>query len=315
VPPKIVRVPPSPASATPYEVLGVPPQATDDELRRAYRRLARESHPDLGGSASAFGRLQLAWEQVGTPEARARYDRGRPSSAGPSGAGDGPGWRPPTARRPDSKPRARTHGHPGGANRELYLGLMREWVGRGVPLDDPYDDALVHRAPPEIRHVLADALAEEATVAIVADLGIGFTIWSDVDAGPEGKLDHVVLGPSGLCAVQSSDWGSEVAVSRGELVGSGIPLDERPVRELTRQARAVRRDTRVPFTHHLVVVPDDDFPPGIEQVGRGRTGATHVLRRSLLAHVLQHGPGLDDRRSPTDVFEVRARLQEAIRFV
>jgi len=308
-------VPPSPASATPYEVLGVPPQASDDDLRRAYRRLAREAHPDLGGSAGAFRRLQLAWEQVGTPEARARYDRGRPSSSGGTSSDDGPGWRPPTARRTDSKPRARTHGHPGGANRERYLELMREWVGRGVPLDDPYDDALVHRAPPEIRHVLADALAEEATVAIVTELGIGFTIWSDVDAGAEGKLDHVVLGPSGLYAVQSSDWGTEVALSRGELVGRGIPLDERPVRELSRQARAVRRETRVPFAHHLVVVPDDDFPPGIEQVGRGRSGGTHVLRRSLLAHVLRHGPGLDDRTSPTDVFELRARLQQAIRFV
>ncbi|WP_423923959.1 DnaJ domain-containing protein [Frigoribacterium sp. 2-23] len=315
---------PSPASATPYEVLGVPATASDDELRRAYRRLAREAHPDLGGSAESFRRLQQAWDAIGTPEARAAYDRGRSStgSASPTGtarAGGGtdPGWAPPARdpQRTDSKPRARVHGHPGGANRERYLSLMREWVGRGVPVDDPYDERLVRSAPPEIRHVLADAMAEEATVAIVTDLGIGYTIWSDVDAGPEGKLDHIVLGPSGLFAIQSSDWGSEVAITRGELVGDGIPVGEEPVRELTRQARAVRRETRVPFTAQLIVVPDDDFAPALEQAGRGRKGATFVVRRSLLPQVLRHGPGLDERTSISDVFEVRARLQQTIRFV
>ena len=315
---------PSPASATPYEVLGVPSTVSTDDLRRAYRRLARETHPDLGGTAAAFRDLQRAWQLVGTPEARAEYDRGagaRASSpaggARPTGS-SAPGWSPPPRdpARTDSKPRARVHGHPGGANRERYLGLMREWVGRGVPLDDPYDERLVRSAPPEIRHVLADALAEEATVAAVTDLGIGFTIWSDVDAGSEGKLDHVVLGPSGLFAIQSSDWGDEVSVSRGELVGPGIPVDEEPVRDLTRQARAVRRETRVSFTSQLIVVPDDDFAPAIERVGRGRKGGgTWVLRRSLLPQVLRHGPELGDRTSLSDVFEVRARLQQTIRFV
>lgn len=306
-------MPPSPASATPYEVLGVPAGASDDELRRAYRRLARSTHPDLGGSPEAFRRLQVAWEQVGTPEARRRHDAGRPSSGGSASGDPGPGWRPPRAEKPDSRPRARVHGHPGGVNREGYLALMREWVGRGVPLEDPYDDRLVHSAPPEIRHVLADALAEEATVAIVTRLGIGFTVWSDVDAGAEGKLDHVVLGPSGLFAVQSSDWGGEVEVSRGELVGEGIAPGEEPVRSLTRQARAVRRETRVSFTHLLLVVPDDDFAPGLLRVGR--RGSTHVVRRSMLAHVLQHGPDLSERTSLSDVFEVRARLQQTLRLL
>ena len=314
---------PSPASSTPYEVLGVPAAASDDDLRRAYRRLARETHPDLGGSASAFRSLQLAWEQIGTPEARAAYDRRRPSSSPSSSsssartAGTAPGWAPPSREtaRTDSKPRARVHGHPGGANRERYLGLMREWVGRGVPLDDPYDERLVRTAPPEIRHVLADALAEEATVATVTDLGIAFTIWSDVDAGAEGKLDHIVLGPAGLFAIQSSDWGSEVSLTKGELVGAGIPEHEHPVRDLTRQARAVRRDTRVSFTHQLIVVPDDDFAAALEPAGRGRRGGTFVLRRSLLPQVLRHGPDLSDRTTISDVFEIRDRLQQTVRFV
>ena len=66
--------------------------------------------------------------------------------------------------------------------RERFLVLMREWAGRGAGLDDPYDPALVRSAPREIRHLLADALAEEATARAVSSLGIGYTIWSNVEA-------------------------------------------------------------------------------------------------------------------------------------
>ncbi|HEY8281894.1 MAG TPA: DnaJ domain-containing protein, partial [Leifsonia sp.] len=55
----------SPASATPYEVLGVSPSVTHEELRRAYRRLLRETHPDTGGTAARFQAVQAAWELIG----------------------------------------------------------------------------------------------------------------------------------------------------------------------------------------------------------------------------------------------------------
>jgi curved DNA-binding protein CbpA len=95
-------MPDSPISATPYEVLGVSPTASHDELRRAYRKLARETHPDTGGSSARFVAVQLAWERIGTPEDRAAYDRGRPHAsstraanrARPTGAA---GTRPPAS--------------------------------------------------------------------------------------------------------------------------------------------------------------------------------------------------------------------------
>ncbi len=196
----------SPAAATPYEVLGVGATATPDELRRAYRRLARETHPDLGGTPERFRQVQLAWERIGTPEDRARYDSGAPHR-GADGAGSGAAptgsasWAPtPPRARPESKPRARAYGHPGGQERVEFLDLMREWVGRGTQIDDLYDPALVRSAPAEIRQRLAKAVAEESTARIVSELGIAYTIWSNVAAGREPELDHVVLGPTGLFA-------------------------------------------------------------------------------------------------------------------
>lgn len=58
-----------------YDVLGVPPDATDDDLRKAYRRRARETHPDTGGSAEQFSLVQLAYEVLRDPGQRETYDR------------------------------------------------------------------------------------------------------------------------------------------------------------------------------------------------------------------------------------------------
>ena len=47
-----------------WQVLGVRPDATDDEIEAAYRRLARRLHPDAGGSHEAFLRLAAAYQQA-----------------------------------------------------------------------------------------------------------------------------------------------------------------------------------------------------------------------------------------------------------
>lgn len=60
-----------------YDILGVSPGCTAEQLRQAYRRRARELHPDLSGdrdTGRSMAELNAAWKVLSDPEARARYD-------------------------------------------------------------------------------------------------------------------------------------------------------------------------------------------------------------------------------------------------
>lgn len=303
-------MPESPLSSSPYEVLGVTASASHDELRRAFRKALRDTHPDTGGDPQRFTAVQLAWERVGTPEARAAYDAGRGRSAEHETF-----TAQPARPRRDSRPSTRSYGHPGGWRRETYLAQMREWVGRGVEIDDPYDPALVRNAPREIRHTLADALAEESTARTLSALGIGYTAWHDVSTGDaERKIDHVVLGPTGLFALLSEDFGGEVRVRRGELIGEAV-AGEKPMDALIARSKVLARAARVRFTGLAIVLPDSALDERMITLGSARGAATLAVRQEALAQLLRTGIAGVEPIGGNELFDVRTRLQSAIRFV
>jgi DnaJ-class molecular chaperone len=73
-------------SADPYEILGVAKNASQEDIRKAYRTLAKKLHPDLNpGSKECeekFKEASAAYDLIGDPEKRARYDKGEIDAAG-----------------------------------------------------------------------------------------------------------------------------------------------------------------------------------------------------------------------------------------
>jgi DnaJ-class molecular chaperone len=69
-----------------YKVLGVAQDASDEDIRKAYRKLAKENHPDLNpGNAEAerrFKEIAAAYDILGDPEKRKRYDAGEIDESG-----------------------------------------------------------------------------------------------------------------------------------------------------------------------------------------------------------------------------------------
>lgn len=93
-----------------YEVLGVSPSASSEQVRAAYRAAARDHHPDAGGEQSRMQAVNAAWQVLGDPIRRAAYDRalsrstgagrsaGAAGSTGTGAAGNGSGTAPPDDR-------------------------------------------------------------------------------------------------------------------------------------------------------------------------------------------------------------------------
>jgi DnaJ-class molecular chaperone len=117
----------------PYMVLGVPRNATDADIRRAYRKLAKELHPDLNPSnrlaaEERFKKVSGAYGVIGDQEKRRQYDRGEIDASGEPRRGfrRSPGGGPFDARSGGAQTDDFSFG-------DIFSDLFGSMRGRGEP--------------------------------------------------------------------------------------------------------------------------------------------------------------------------------------
>ena len=73
--------------ANAYETLGVPNGASEEEIKKAYRKLASAHHPDKGGDTAKFQEIQSAYDTLSDPQKRQQHDNPNPFNGGHHGGG------------------------------------------------------------------------------------------------------------------------------------------------------------------------------------------------------------------------------------
>jgi curved DNA-binding protein CbpA len=95
------------AELDPYKVLQVDPEAEDEVIQAAYRRLAQKYHPDRSPGREGVTRMvaiNAAWDLLRDPERRATFDRSRRSAGGGPGVAGPVAGTDGTAARPEPPP-------------------------------------------------------------------------------------------------------------------------------------------------------------------------------------------------------------------
>jgi DnaJ-class molecular chaperone len=218
----------------PYEALGVKPDASQDEIKRAYRKLAKKYHPDTTGGDKKkedhFKEISTAYDIVGDPDKRAKYDAMKQSGfagmgGGPGGGGPGfadggigvdlgeifaqmfGGGGPGGARGGGSRVHYRVYSPPGGGFRESIFDS-----GDGAPFG--FEDRESERGRAARRRAPAEHKVRASDGSLVT--GRGNDVHSDVHI----DIDQAVLGT--VASVATLDGRASVKIPPG--TSSGVKL-------------------------------------------------------------------------------------------
>ena len=181
-----------------YEILGLQPSATVEEIRAAYFDLVKHVHPDAGGNEALFRQVNVAYETLNDPLRREAYDRSGYVNQEASGPGvAAPGWRQ-SDNKPPTRPgdRANPSSRPGSEESDEQQ-AQRDWEGSPPPPPPPPEQGPTQNdlGVGGVGRTLSEHVATNPSWALLA-VGV-FVLFVASDFG-SATSSFIILG---LCAV------------------------------------------------------------------------------------------------------------------
>ncbi|MBR1836591.1 MAG: NERD domain-containing protein [Kiritimatiellae bacterium] len=155
-------------------------------------------------------------------------------------------------------------------------------------------------------HFLKGARGEELAARELAALPEGWTVVHGVarmgraSLRGGGDVDHVLVGPSGVFAVETKNWAGPVRIDEGRVFAGGAPVTRSPVVQTRREARelglalAGTLPAGVPVRGIVCFAGDEPDPP-YSAVDGTEACALRLLRQTVLAHPAAPGFGEEER--------------------
>lgn len=299
------------SSPSPYAILGIARTATLAEIKVAYRKAARESHPDLGGSAEKFKAVQQAYQLLSSEQNRTNYDRSfAAGTSSPTGSATA------TAKSPRASSDDRVK--PNGSQPKSQLPL--QFV---PPLDDSSFHELSAKSSKEQIHgqprkrglfTSRSRLArEEATISLlkrnVLSVLPAARLINGLHAPGGGHFDHVLIAGYRMAVIGAMTLPEGYYMFDGQVLRHGNKMTQPPVLQISGLQRSFMQMNVVPYT--LVLTGrDNPHEPVIEYGRKGApalAGSPNVLNAAGLVRELKLFLGSGPQPNLVDR-EVLARL-------
>ena len=193
-----------------YAVLELPPDADDETIRLAYRRLARRYHPDIAGEESLqrMQTLNQAYQTLSDPERRRLYDASRPQPAAPA-APPPPASPAPATETPRSAQRQPSPTHD--VRRDGILSASRGPLRRIAMLHDGETSAIV-----------SVALAAGGAIAATGHIDGRITLWQVAEDRLTRRLALGATGRAGTLSEVRISADGAFAMAWGFALGLGV---------------------------------------------------------------------------------------------